>query len=102
MYIPNYYEFCCRVNMVAGHHVLEKIPELLLAMGAQKPMVLTDKGVRAAGIVDIVIKAIEDKVSIKTIQDQVPPDHRWTSNKALPGSLIRRYERNILFLNRLQ
>ncbi len=74
MYIPNYYEFCCRVNMVAGHHVLEKIPELLLAMGAQKPMVLTDKGVRAAGIVDIVIKAIEDKVSIKTIEDQVPPD----------------------------
>jgi len=74
MYIPDYYEFCCRVNMVAGHNALEKIPEHLLSMNAQNPMVLTDKGVRAAGIVDIVIKAIENKLNIKTIEDEVPPD----------------------------
>lgn len=74
MYIPDYYEFGCRVNMVAGHHALEKIPELLAAMGAKNPMVLTDKGVRAAGLVDIVIAAMGDTLAVKTIQDGVPPD----------------------------
>jgi len=74
MYIPDYYEFCCRVNMVAGHHALEKIPDLLLAMNAKNPMVLTDKGVRAAGLVDIVIGAMGDTLAVKTIQDGVPPD----------------------------
>ena len=74
MYIPEYYEFGCRVNMVAGHHALEKIPELLAAMGAKNPMLLTDKGVRAAGLVDIVIAALGDHLAVKTIEDGVPPD----------------------------
>ncbi|MCP3940896.1 MAG: iron-containing alcohol dehydrogenase [Desulfobacteraceae bacterium] len=74
MHIPDYYEFCCRVNIVTDHHALEKIPELLLSMGAKNPMVLTDKGVQAAGLIDIVIGAIDNKLSIKTIEDQVPPD----------------------------
>jgi alcohol dehydrogenase len=74
MYIPDYYEFCCRVNMVAGHEALEKIPGLLLAMHAQNPMVLTDKGVRAAGLVDIVLEAMGNKLAIRTIEDGVPPD----------------------------
>jgi alcohol dehydrogenase len=74
MYIPDYYEFCCLVNMVAGHDALEKIPGLLLSMKAKNPMILTDKGVRAAGLVDIAVKAIGDNLSIKTIEDDVPPD----------------------------
>lgn len=74
MYIPDYYEFCCRVNMVAGHDALEKIPDLLLAMNAKNPMILTDKGVQAAGLVDIVIEAMGDALAIKTIEDDVPPD----------------------------
>ena len=74
MYIPEYYEFCCRVNMVAGHHALEKIPDLLLALNAKNPMVLTDKGVRAAGLVDIVLGTMGDTLAVKTIQDGVPPD----------------------------
>ena len=74
MYIPEYYEFCCRVNMVAGHDALEKIPQLLVSIEASNPMVLTDKGVRAAGLVDILLTAMADKLSIKTIEDDVPPD----------------------------
>lgn len=74
MFIPDYYEFCCRVNMVAGHQALETIPELLLSMGAQNPMVLTDQGVRRAGLVDIVLGAIQPRLSVKTLQDDVPPD----------------------------
>lgn len=74
MLIPDYYEFCCRVNIVAGHQALETIPELLLSMGAQNPMVLTDQGVRKAGLVDIVLGAIQPRLSVKTLQDDVPPD----------------------------
>lgn len=74
MYIPDYYEFCCRVNIVAGHDALEQIPGLLSAMGANTPMILTDKGVKAAGLVDIVVGAIEDSLTIPSIEDDVPPD----------------------------
>lgn len=74
MFIPDYYEFCCRVNMVAGHQALETIPELLLSMGARNPMVLTDQGVRKAGLVDRVLEAIQPRLLVKTLQDEVPPD----------------------------
>lgn len=37
MYMPDYYEFCCRVNIIAGHEALEKIPDLLLAKGGTTP-----------------------------------------------------------------
>jgi alcohol dehydrogenase len=74
MYIPDYYEFCCRVKMVAGWNALERIPELLFAMKAENPMILTDKGVRGAGLVDIIIDAMADRLCIKSIEDEVPPD----------------------------
>ncbi|MCG8643453.1 MAG: iron-containing alcohol dehydrogenase [Desulfobacterales bacterium] len=74
MYIPEYYEFCCRVNIVAGHDALEEIPGRLSAMGASCPMILTDQGVKAAGLVDTVINAVRDQLSIKRIEDDVPPD----------------------------
>ena len=74
MYIPDYYEFCCRVNMVAGFTALEKIPELLLSMGSANPMILTDPGVKNAGLVEVVLRAVGDKLFIKVIEDGVPPD----------------------------
>ncbi|HBL52724.1 MAG TPA: alcohol dehydrogenase, partial [Syntrophaceae bacterium] len=45
MILPDYYEFCCRVKLVAGHDALEKIPDLLAERGAKKPLIITDKGV---------------------------------------------------------
>ncbi|MCP4021263.1 MAG: iron-containing alcohol dehydrogenase [Desulfobacteraceae bacterium] len=74
MYIPSYYEFCCKVKTVAGHGTLERIPGLLEAMGARNPMIITDKGVSQAGLATIVINAIEDKISIGSVEDDVPPD----------------------------
>jgi alcohol dehydrogenase len=58
MHFPGYYEFFCPVNTVAGHQALEKIPQLVEQMGARRPMIITDKGVAAAGLVDIVAAAI--------------------------------------------
>ena len=74
MILPDYYEFCCRVKIVAGHDALEKIPALLAEMGSKKPLIITDKGVAAAGLVDIVVHALKEGVTIGGIADNVPPD----------------------------
>ena len=74
MILPDYYEFCCRVKLVAGHDALEKIPDLLAERGAQKPLIITDKGVAGAGLIDIVSRAIGDRVPASLIADNVPPD----------------------------
>ncbi|SLM27884.1 putative alcohol dehydrogenase [Desulfamplus magnetovallimortis] len=83
--IPDYYEFYCGVNIVAGHDVLERIPELLGIMGADAPMILTDKGVKLAGLADILTKAIGNDISIKTIEDDVPPDSDLNTVNNLAG-----------------
>ncbi|MEN6469547.1 MAG: iron-containing alcohol dehydrogenase [Smithella sp.] len=74
MLLPDYYEFCCRVKIVAGHDALEKIPDLLIERGAKKPLIITDKGVAGAGLIDIVTRALRDRVFADLIADNVPPD----------------------------
>ncbi|MBW2648437.1 MAG: iron-containing alcohol dehydrogenase [Deltaproteobacteria bacterium] len=74
MYLPEYYEFCCRVKMIVGHDALEKIPEALAQLHAGRPLIITDKGVSAAGLVDTVVDAIKDGVDIGAMADDVPQD----------------------------
>lgn len=74
MELPRYYEFYCGVKTVAGHAVLENIPALLSGLQAENPMIITDKGVAAAGLVDIVRGAVEGQISIGAVEDDVPPD----------------------------
>ena len=78
MHVPGYYEFFCPVRTLAGHRVLEKIPQLLHRLGGQRPMIVTDKGVVGAGLVDILRAAIEPEVAIGAIEDEVPPDSELT------------------------
>ena len=35
MDLPGYYEFCCRVKIIAGHDALEKIPGALAGLQAR-------------------------------------------------------------------
>jgi len=74
MKLPDYYEFCCRVKVVAGHAVLERLPRMLAELNACKPMMITDKGVMAAGLADIVLNALDDSVSKGPVDGDVPPD----------------------------
>ncbi|OQY47847.1 MAG: alcohol dehydrogenase [Desulfobacteraceae bacterium 4572_87] len=79
MDLPAYYEFCCRVKTVWGHDVLEKIPGILRDLEAKVPLILTDKGVFEAGLIDVVTSAMKDQVpSLKilggSIENDVPPD----------------------------
>lgn len=70
-----YYEFFCPVKVVAGKAALEHIPFELTGLGAQRPMIITDKGVRAAGLLEPVITACEEsELEIVSIYDDVPPD----------------------------
>lgn len=70
-----YYEFFCPVKVIAGKAALEHIPYELTSIGAKRPMIVTDKGVRAVGLLDPVIAACEDSgLEIVCIFDDVPPD----------------------------
>jgi len=74
MDLPAYYEFCCRVKTVSGHHCLEKIPEILDDLGAKTPMIITDRGVFEAGLIDVVKSAMTSRVNIGSVESEVPPD----------------------------
>ena len=74
MYLPAYYEFCCGVQIVAGHQVLEKIPELLKKLDASTPMIITDKGITGAGLIDLVKEAIDGRIKVAVVEDDVPAD----------------------------
>ncbi len=70
-----YYEFFCPVKVIAGNAALEHIPFELATLGAKRPMIITDKGVRANGLLNPIEVAFSttDAV-IGAIFDDVPPD----------------------------
>ena len=82
----SYYEFFCPVKVIAGKAALEHIPYELTGLAAKRPMIVTDKGVRAAGLLDPVIAACEESgLEIVTIYDDVPPDSSTTVVRDIAG-----------------
>lgn len=70
-----YYEFFCPVKVVAGHKALEHIPFELSTLQAKRPLVLTDKGVVAVGLLKHIEGAFaESGIAIAGVFDDVPPD----------------------------
>ena len=81
-----YYEFFCPVKVIAGKAALEHIPYELTGMAAKRPMIVTDKGVRAAGLLEPVIAACEESgLDIISIFDDVPPDSSTSVVKEIAG-----------------
>lgn len=74
MIVPDYYEFCCRVKLLAGHDALERMADVLAERGIKKPLIVTDKGVAGAGLIDIVSKALSVSLNAHLVADTVPPD----------------------------
>ena len=74
MDLPGYYEYHCSVKIIAGHDALERIPGILQDLHARRPMIVTDKGVAGAGLVNIVLGAVKDQLTIGAVADDVPPD----------------------------
>ncbi|MRA03877.1 iron-containing alcohol dehydrogenase [Acinetobacter lwoffii] len=70
-----YYEFFCPVKLIAGHAALEHIPFELATLGAKRPLIITDKGVRANNLLAPIEAAFEmADAAIVAIFDDVPPD----------------------------
>lgn len=79
-----YYEFFCPVKVIAGNAALEHMPFELASMGASRPMILTDKGVRANGLLEPVETAFAaTEVTIASIFDDVPPDSSLETVRAV-------------------
>lgn len=74
MQIPGYYEFCNRVKVVSGHSSLDRLPVLCEELKSVKPIIITDKGVRGAGLIDPVNAALGDRFRAGAIYDDVPAD----------------------------
>jgi alcohol dehydrogenase len=71
----SFFEFFCPVKIVAGAAALEHVPYELASIGATKPLIITDKGVRAAGLVEVVLGAmLNAAVEYPPVYDDVPPD----------------------------
>ena len=70
-----YYEFFCPVKVISGHAALEHIPFELATLGAKRPLIITDKGVRANNLLAPIEAAFEmADAAIVAIFDDVPPD----------------------------
>lgn len=84
----NYYEFFCPVKLIVGARALENIPFELGALGAQRPMLVTDPGVTAAGLVDTLREILSTGgLELAAVYDEVPPD----SSLAAVRTIARRY-----------
>ncbi|MEO0230690.1 MAG: iron-containing alcohol dehydrogenase [candidate division WOR-3 bacterium] len=70
-----YYEFFAPVKILSGEKALENLPNEIRFLNCSKPLILTDKGLRKAGVFDIVIEALkEQKIDDIVVFDEIPPD----------------------------
>ncbi len=71
----SFFQFFCPVKIVAGFKALEHIPYELSTLGAKRPLIITDKGVCAAGLTDHVTQAfVASDIDIIDVFDDVPAD----------------------------
>ena len=74
MKISNF-RFYNPVKLIAGDKALGSLPYELKQSGSQCPLIITDRGVRAAGLIDLVIESLKSKGDYGcSIFDRVPPD----------------------------
>lgn len=74
MIMPDFYDFCCRVKTVSGKNTIERIPELLAGLNASRPVIITDRGIEDAGIIDMVKEALADRLDTVAVYTNVPVD----------------------------
>ena len=73
--IPDYYEFFSPVKIVSGKKALENLPYELDQMNAHRPLLITDKGVSGAGLLQQVVDTFADSLVVAgAVFDEVPQD----------------------------
>lgn len=89
--LPSYYEFYNPVKVVSGHKALDNLPYELEQLGAKRPIIVTDKGVVNAGLVELVVNAFgSSDMTIGAIFDDVPPD----SSVGVVNEIAKVYRQN--------
>jgi len=90
--IPHYYQHFCPVKILSGHNALSNIPYEMDILGCRRAMVVTDKGVVDAGLINLVREAFagSDK-EIGCVFDEAPPD----SSNRLVNKLARLFEKEM-------
>ncbi len=75
VHIPGYYEFACPVKIISGNKALSNLPYEMDQLGSTKALLITDKGVVGAGLIDKV-RAVFDgsEGSIGATFDDTPVD----------------------------
>ena len=86
----SYYEFYCPVKVIAGQAALEHVPYEFSSRSCVRPMIITDKGVRSAGLLDTVLGVFEEGGMDNTvIYDDVPAD----SSKETVSAIASEYRK---------
>lgn len=70
-----YFEFFCPVKILAGTSALEHVPFELRRLGSSRPMLVTDAGVRRAGLLAPLERALaEGDMGFAAVFEDVPAD----------------------------
>jgi alcohol dehydrogenase len=73
--IPKYYEFHSPVKVLSGELAVDNIPYELAQMQAARPLIVTDPGVVAAGLLEVVVAGFSDgRAEIGAVYDRTPAD----------------------------
>jgi len=72
--LPGYFEFLNAGWIIAGPDALERIPAILAQLGAKNPLIVTDRGVAGAGLVEVVRNAFQGMIPVGALADDVPVD----------------------------
>ncbi len=88
--IPHYYQHFCPVKILSGHNAVSNIPYEMDILGCRRAMVVTDKGVVDAGLINLVREAFADSdKEIACVFDEAPPD----SSNRLVNKLAKLFEK---------
>lgn len=88
--IPHYYQHFCPVKILSGHNAVSNIPFEMDILGCRRAMVVTDKGVVNAGLINLVREAFADSdKEIGYVFDEVLPD----SSNRLVNKLAKLFEK---------
>ncbi len=72
---PKYFEFFNSVKIISGYKALGNISSELDLLGAKRPIIITDKGVSKAGLIDHVVDSFGGTpVTIGALYDDTPID----------------------------
>lgn len=88
--MSRYYDFFCPVKLMAGEQALEQLASELMALGATRPLLLTDKGVSASGLATLVQGLLtEGGLPVLACWDEIPAD----SSTAVVEQIAVRYRK---------